>query len=105
MPLRTLFDNTYYIYDSQGTALPWLSNSKIAQIRILANNTSANVVFQAMVGTPFFEWRYLLHGSAAGTSSQAVEPALFVIPMGGVRCPTALIPTTLTAATAWIDFL
>ena len=102
MPLQ---DSTYIIYASQGTALSWPVGARIAQVRILAANTTASVVFQANVGTPIFEWRYLLHELGTSTSARSIETAMHVFPMGGVRMPTAWIPTTLTACTAWIDFL
>ena len=105
MPLIQIIGSTYHIFDSQGTAIAWPQGAHVSQIRILALNTSANVVFQVIPGTPVFEWRYVLHELGAGTSSRDVVSALHVIPMGGISMQTAIIPTTMTAATAWIDFL
>ena len=101
MPLQ---DNTYIIYAAQAGALAWPTGARISQIRIVALNTSASAVFHANAGTPIFEWRYVLHELGAGTSSRDVVSAMHVFPMGGVSFPTAWIPTTLTACTAWIDF-
>ena len=103
MPIQTILDNTYYIFDSGTTALPWNSGSRLAQIRIFAVSTAANVVFNVVAGTPFFTFNYLQ--TVAVNSGIALVPSMFVFPMGGMRCPSAIIPTTLTAATAWIDFL
>lgn len=100
-----LIDSTYIVFASQGTALAWPSGARIAQVRLLALNTSASCVFQAVVGTPIFEWRYLLHELGSGTSSRDVISAMYTFSLGGVRFPTAWIPTTMTAVTAWIDFL
>ena len=99
MPIQTILDNTYYIFDSLGTALLWNAGSRIQQIRILSLSTTATVEFQAVAGTPVFRWNYLANGS-----TNTFAPSMYVIPMGGVSFPTAWIPTTLTAATAWIDF-
>ena len=105
MPIRTLIDNTYHVFDSQGTALSWLSGARIAQIRIFAIDTTAAVVLQLAAGTPWFQWSYLVHGAVSVGSAASVVPTLYTIPMGGVGVKTGIIPTTLTAATAWIDFL
>ena len=109
MPIRTIVDNTFYLFDSAGTALGstvWPAGARVSQIRILAINTLASVTFQIVAGTPWFQWDYLTQASVPVTSSNSViVPNLYVIPMGGMRVPTAIIPTTLTAATAWIDFI
>ena len=99
-----LMDNTYLVNVSQTTPLAWPRGARISQIRILAIDTTAACSFQAVAGTAMFEWRYLLHELGAGTSSRAIVSAMHVFPMGGVGFPTAWIPTTLTACTAWIDF-
>ena len=105
MPVQTIIGNTYYIYDSLGTVLAWPAGMRVAQIRLLALNTAAEAIFQVSAGTPFLEWRYIRAEAASAASSRVVEPSLYVIPMGGVRMQVGLIPTTLTACTAWIDFL
>ena len=99
-----LIDNTFVVFASQGTALAWPSGARISQVRLLALNTLASCVFQAVVGTPIFEWRYLVHGTVTPGSGVAVVDATHTIPMGNVSFPTAWIPTTMTACTAWIDF-
>ena len=108
MPIRTIVDNTFYLFDSAGTALAstvWPAGARISQIRILALTTAASVTFQIAAGTPWFEWSYTQVGFAGVGSTVSVVPTLYTIPMGGIRVPTAIIPTTLTAATAWIDFV
>lgn len=100
MPIRTIIDNTYHVFDSQGTVLTWLAGARIAQIRILAVTTAATVELQVAAGTPWFNFSYL-----QTVTANTVVPSLFVFPMGGVGVKTGLIPTTLTAATAWIDFV
>ena len=100
-----LLDNTYVVFGSQGTALAWPAGARIAQVRILALDTTASAVFQVVAGTSIFEWRYLVHELGVGTSARSIQTAMHVFPMGGVGFKTAWIPTTLTACTAWIDFL
>ena len=98
MPIRTTIDNTYHLFDSTaGRLTNWPSGARISQIRLHAVNTAAAATFQIAAGTPFFEWAYV--GAGAG-----IAPGHYIFPMGGVPCPTAFIPTTLTACTAWIDF-
>ena len=104
MPIRAILDNTYYVFDSLGTALPWPSGARIQQIRLFALNTASVAEFQVAAGTPWFRWAYTTNASVAAGSADSIVPGHFVIPMGGVRVPTAIIPTTLTACTAWIDF-
>jgi len=105
MPIRAIVDNTYYIFDSLGTALSWPAGARIQQIRLLTLNTTASAEFQVVAGTPWFSWSYVTHGTfGAGGTGGSVVAAHHVIPMGGVRVPAAIIPTTLTACTAWIDF-
>ena len=99
-----LIDNTYLVSTSQGTALAWPRGARIAQVRLLAIDTTASCVFQAIAGTPMFEWRYLLHELGTSTSARTIQTAMHVFPMGNVGFPTAWIPTTMTACTAWIDF-
>mgnify|MGYP001573287815 FL=1 len=103
MPIRTIIDNTYYVFDSQGTALTWLAGARIAQIRIFAVTTAANVEFQLAAGTPWFTFSYLQ--TVAVNTGITLVPSTFTFPMGGVGVKTGIIPTTLTAATAWIDFV
>ena len=105
MPIRTILDNTFYLFDFLGTALPatvWPSGARVSQIRILALDTSAAVEWQIAAGTPWFRWSYLQVGFAGIGSAVSVTPAMFTIPMGGMRVPTAMIPTTMTACSAWI---
>ena len=96
-----LLNNTYLV-DAQATsALAWPSGARISQVRILALDTTASATFTIVAGgTPVFRFAMLTQG--AGTS---IQPALFTYPLGGVSYPVAWIPTTLTACTAWIDFL
>lgn len=108
MPIRALVDNTFYLFDSLGTALAstvWPTGARVSQIRIFALDTTAAVTFQIAAGTPWFQWAYTRNTSVAAGSADSIVPGHFVIPMGGMRVPTAIIPTTLTAATAWIDFV
>lgn len=105
MPIRTLVDNTYYVFDAQGTGLTWPAGARIQQIRLFTLNTTAAVEFQVVAGTPWFSWNYLVHGTLLGGTSISIIQSYHTIPMGGVRCPTAIIPTTLTACSAWIDFV
>lgn len=105
MPIRALLDNTYYVFDSLGTAIAWNAGSRIQQIRLLALDTTATVEFQIAAGTPWFRWTYTVHGTfGSGGTGGSVVTSHHVIPMGGVKVPTAIIPTTLTACSAWIDF-
>ena len=103
MPIRTVIENTYHVFDSQGTVLPWNTGSRIAQIRIFAVTTAASVEFQLAAGTPWFTFSYLQ--TVAVNSGITLVPSTFTFPMGGVGVKTGIIPTTLTAATAWIDFI
>ena len=103
MPIRTIIDNTYHVFDSQGTVLTWPTGARIAQIRIFAVTTAAIVEFQIAAGTPWFDFSYLQ--TVAVNSGITLVPSYFTFPMGGVMVKTGLIPTTLTAATAWIDFV
>ena len=105
MPIRTIIDNTYYVFDSLGTALPWPAGARIQQIRLATLSTLAAVEFQVRAGTPWFVWSYLTHGAVSVGSAASVIESYHTIQMGGVRVPTAIIPTTLTACSAWIDFV
>ena len=96
-----LIDSTYLVDAQATTALSWPGGARFSQVRILALDTTAAATFTIVAGgTPIFRFAVLTQG--AGTS---IQPALFTFPLGGVRYPTAWIPTTLTACTAWIDFL
>ena len=102
MPIQTIVGNTFYLFDSAAGRLAdtvWPAEAVISQIRILSLSTSAAVEFHIQAGTPWFRWAYLANGS-----TQTFVPSMYVIPMGNVRLQTAIIPTMLTAATAWIDF-
>ena len=99
-----LMDNTYLISAPQTTPLDWPRSARIAQVRLLALDTTAACSFQAVAGTAIFEWRYIFQTFAGGSSDRTIISAMHVFPMGGVSFPTAWIPTTLTACTAWIDF-
>ena len=105
MPGNQIIDNTYYIFVGSGTAIPWPVGARIQQIRLFTTNTTATVEFQVVAGTPWFSWNYLIHGSAIASSATSVISAYHTIPMGGVQCRLAIIPTTLTACSAWIDFV
>ena len=108
MPIQTIVDNTFYLFDSGGTALAstvWPSGARVSQIRIFAVNTLAAVTLQVAAGTPWFQWNYIQSGFTGVGSSISITQSTFAFPMGGMRVPTAIIPTTLTACTAWIDFI
>lgn len=102
--MSLLMDNTYLVNVAQTTPLAWPGGARIAQVRILAIDTTASCSFQAIAGTSIFEWRYIFQTFAGGTSDRTVINGMHVFPLGGVRFPSAWIPTTLTACTAWIDF-
>lgn len=105
MPNNQIIDNTYYVFVGSVTAIPWPQGARIQQIRLFTANTTASVEFQVVAGTPWFLWNYITHGALFTASGGSVIQSHHVIPMGGVRVPTAIIPTTLTACTAWIDFV
>lgn len=108
MPIQTVVDNTFYLFDSAAGRLAstvWPAGARVSQIRVLANTTAASINLQIVAGTPWFQWSYTQVGFAGIGSTVSVVPSLHTFPMGGIYVPTAFIPTTLTAATAWIDFV
>ena len=104
MPGNQLIDNTYYVFVGSGTAIPWPAGARIQQIRLFTTSTLASLEFQVSAGTPWLLWNYITHGAVSVGSAATLIQSYHTIPMGGVRCQTAIIPTTLTACSAWIDF-
>lgn len=100
-----LIDSTYVVDAAGAAALAWPGGARISQVRIFAIDTTASATFLLAAGTPILRWNFITHGAVSVGSATSVVQALAVIPLGGVRYPTAWIPTTLTACTAWIDFL
>ena len=94
---NVLIDNTYYVDTPGAAVLNWPGGARVSQVRFFASDTSAAAIF-TVSGTPILRWAFF--GSNATATLGAV-----VIPMGGTRFPTAWAPSTLTACTAWIDFL
>ena len=101
-----LFDNTYLIDTVAGTALSWPTAPQIAQVRVLALDTTASLTFVVAANTPVFRFAMITQGQVSAVSANAtsIAPSLYTFPMGKVRFGTAWIPTTLVACTAWIDF-
>ena len=79
---------------------------KALGIRLWTAGTNASLEFQITAGTPWLRFDYLTHGINAGLGSGAsVVERMFVLPFFGKRQSAAIIPTTLTAVSAWIEFL
>ena len=95
-----LKDNTYHILDTS-TALSWPSNARINCLTLYATGTNAAVAFLIAVGTPIFRFTLINHVSMGGTTT---TPGTYNFVYSGVRFPTAWIPSTLTACSAWIHF-
>ena len=94
-----LTDNTYLITDTSTAALSWPGNAIINNVLIYAVNTNAQAVFLLNVGTPILKFAIITQSDGSSTLS-----ATHSINMGQTRFPTAWIPSTLTACTAWINF-
>ena len=101
---NTLRDNTYLILDTSPTALEWPSGgARVKTVRLRMLNTTSVCVFNIVqAGTPIFMASLAIHG--VGSSAQVFQ-TLHNFDMGGVRFHSAWIPSTLTACTAWIDFV
>ena len=103
------FDNTYYIDTTTTNALAWNSGSVINNVIIWAIDTTAVAQFVLAgsnpgltgPGTALTIFRFSIMTQGAGTS---IMPSTWTVDMGKTRFPTAWIPTTLTACTAWINF-
>jgi len=106
MPGNQLIDNTYYIFDTSPSAVPsWPSGASIANIRLWTVGTNAALEFQITAGTPWLRFDYLTHGGFAAGSGGAVVERMFVLTFFGKRQSAAIIPTTLTAMSAWVEFV
>ena len=102
MPLNQIFDNTYFVTDSATSGLSWPSGgARIQSIVLHCLNTLAVARFEIYAGTPIFQFSFI----QAGSNSTTTFPSDYVFPIGGVRFQTAWIPTTLTACSAWINFV
>lgn len=98
---NSLVDNTYFIFDTQATALSWLSNARIQSVVFYATGTNASATFLIAVNSPILKFNLINHVSMGGTVSL---PTTYSYNLNGVRFPTAWIPSTLTACSAWIHF-
>ena len=98
---NTLFDNTYLIVDTSVAALSWPNNAMISSVVVAAINTTASVNFLVAANSSIFKCSFITQSSMGGAIS---IPSTYTFPFYGVRFPTAWIPSTLTACTAWIHF-
>ena len=102
MPIRVQVDNTYYIFDSTaGRVTNWPAAARVAQIRLVALTTAAAASWEITAGTPWFQWTLVTNATGAAL----VAPGYYTFPMGGMRMPDGPIFTTLTACSAWFDFI
>ena len=98
---NSLVDNTYFILDTSPTALSWPSNARVQSVVFYAINTNASAVFLLAVNSPILRFNLINQASMGGTISL---PTTYSYNLNGVRFPTAWIPSTLTACSAWIHF-
>lgn len=100
-----LLNNTYFLQDSAASALAWPAHARIQSIVVYAVNTLAALTFLVSAGTPVFEFRLITQGQVSVGSATSVVESTYTYPLGGVDFPTAWIPTTLTACSAWVHFV
>ena len=98
---NSLVDNTYFILDTSPTSLSWPSNARVQSVVFYATGTNAAAAFLLAVNSPILRFSMINHVSMGGTVS---IPSTYSYNLNGVRFPTAWIPSTLTACSAWIHF-
>ena len=98
---NSLVNNTYFILDTSATALSWPANAMIQSVVFYATGTNASATFLLAANSPILRFSLINNVSMGSTVS---IPGTYSIPFNGVRFPTAWIPSTLTACSAWIHF-
>lgn len=94
-------DNMIIVDAASANALTWPQGARVRAVTILANDTTAAVRFVHSATDAVLHFRFLVSASMGGTT---VIQSYHVIPFFGASFPTAWIPTTVTACTAWIHF-